>query len=170
MKRGKLRKQSKTKVSTLKRKLWKVFADYIKLRDKYTCFTCGRKGEGSGIHAGHFINKSIGGISLYFHEENVRAQCLTKDSKILTKKLGYLPINKINIGDKIKAFDEKTFKKIDGVVTNINSFIPEKLYKVEMEDGSVFFCTGDHKVVANNKWMTVEDMLHSCVAHDILEI
>jgi hypothetical protein len=75
MKRGKLQKQSKTKVSTLKRKLWKVFADYIKLRDKYTCFTCGRKGEGSGIHAGHFINKSIGGIALYFHEDNVRAQC-----------------------------------------------------------------------------------------------
>ena len=75
MKRGKLQKQSKTKVSTLKRKLWKIFADYIKLRDKYTCFTCGRKGEGSGIHAGHFINKSIGGIALYFHEENVRAQC-----------------------------------------------------------------------------------------------
>lgn len=75
MKRGKLQKQSKTKVSTLKRKLWKVFADYIKLRDKYTCFTCGRKGEGSGMHAGHFINKSIGGIALYFHEENVHAQC-----------------------------------------------------------------------------------------------
>lgn len=75
MKRSKLRKQSKTKVSTLKRKLWKVFSEYIRLRDNYTCFTCGRKGEGSGIHAGHYIPKSIGGIALYFHEKNVHAQC-----------------------------------------------------------------------------------------------
>ena len=27
------------------------------------------------MHAGHFIPKSVGGITLYFHEENVRAQC-----------------------------------------------------------------------------------------------
>lgn len=75
MKRSKLRKQSKTKVSTLKRKLWKVFSEYIRLRDNYTCFTCGRKGEGSGIHAGHFLPKSISGIALYFNEDNVHAQC-----------------------------------------------------------------------------------------------
>lgn len=39
------------------------------------CFTCGRKATGSGMHAGHFIPKSVGGISLYFHEDNVHAQC-----------------------------------------------------------------------------------------------
>lgn len=62
-------------ISSLKKKLWVVFSKYIRLRDNYTCFTCGRKGEGSGIHAGHFISKSVGGIALYFHVENVHAQC-----------------------------------------------------------------------------------------------
>lgn len=27
------------------------------------------------MHAGHFISKAIGGNELYFHEENVHAQC-----------------------------------------------------------------------------------------------
>jgi len=75
MKRTQLKKQSKVKISVLKKKLWKVFSEYIRKRDRFTCFTCGRKGEGSGLHAGHYIPKSIGGIELYFHEKNVHAQC-----------------------------------------------------------------------------------------------
>lgn len=66
----------KTKTTgQLKKDLWKVFSAYIRKRDNYTCFTCGRKGEGGGIHAGHFVSKSVGGLSLYFHEDNVHAQC-----------------------------------------------------------------------------------------------
>lgn len=75
MKRTPLRKKSKTSISKLKEKLWKVFSLYIKNRDKWTCYTCGRKAEGAGMHAGHFISKRIGGIALYFHEDNVHAQC-----------------------------------------------------------------------------------------------
>ena len=75
MKKIKLRKKSKQKIPVLKRKLWKVFSDYIKKRDKNICFTCGRKCEGSGAHAGHFIPKSVGGLALYFDEENVHCQC-----------------------------------------------------------------------------------------------
>lgn len=75
MKRTTLRKVSKAPISKLKAKLWKVFSEYIRTRDKGICFTCGRKAEGSGYHAGHFISKSVGGIALYFHPENVRGQC-----------------------------------------------------------------------------------------------
>lgn len=75
MKRGTLKKVSKAPVSKLKAKLWKVFSEYIRKRDKGICFTCGRKCEGSGYHAGHFIPKSVGGIVLYFHPENVNGQC-----------------------------------------------------------------------------------------------
>lgn len=59
----------------LKKILWKHFSLYIRKRDKFTCFTCGRKGDGQGMHAGHFIPKSVGGLALYFHEDNVHAQC-----------------------------------------------------------------------------------------------
>lgn len=65
----------KQKLSSLKKKLWKVFSEYIRNRDKWTCYTCGRKATGSGLHAGHFIPKSVGGLTLYFHEDNVHAQC-----------------------------------------------------------------------------------------------
>jgi len=58
-----------------KKKLWTVFSLYIRARDNYTCVTCGKKGKGPGIHAGHYITKSVGGLSLYFHEQNVHAQC-----------------------------------------------------------------------------------------------
>lgn len=75
MKRSCLKKKSKQKVSVLKRKLWEQFAKWIKNRDQNICFTCGKKGEGSGIHCGHFIPKSVGGIALYFHEDNCHAQC-----------------------------------------------------------------------------------------------
>ena len=27
------------------------------------------------MHAGHFVPKSVGGITLYFHEDNVHSQC-----------------------------------------------------------------------------------------------
>jgi 5-methylcytosine-specific restriction endonuclease McrA len=65
----------KKNISQLKKKLWTVFSQYIRQRDGYICFTCGRKGEGSGIHAGHFISKAAGGLALYFNEDNVHAQC-----------------------------------------------------------------------------------------------
>lgn len=61
----------KQKISTLKKKLWAVFSEYIRKRDEGVCFTCG----GNGSQAGHFIPKSIGGIELYFNERNVHAQC-----------------------------------------------------------------------------------------------
>lgn len=59
----------------LKKKLWEVFSKYIRLRDKGICFICGRKCEGSGYHAGHFIARSVGGLALYFHEDNVHGCC-----------------------------------------------------------------------------------------------
>lgn len=70
-----IKKPKKPTISTLKKKLWHVFSLYIRNRDKWTCFTCGRKAEGSGLHAGHFVPKSVGGLALYFHEKNVNAQC-----------------------------------------------------------------------------------------------
>ena len=58
-----------------KKVLWKYFAKYVKQRDKNKCFTCGKIAEGKGMHAGHYIPKSICGLALYFSERNVHAQC-----------------------------------------------------------------------------------------------
>ena len=94
MKRTPLRKVSKQSNAKLKKKLWKVFSQYIRKRDDGVCFTCSRKASGSGYHAGHFISKAAGGIALYFDEDNVHGQCyhcninLGGNSYIYGQKLG----------------------------------------------------------------------------------
>lgn len=73
-----LKKKSKKKpltTSKLKKKLWKFFSLYIRQRDRGVCFICNRRCEGSGYHASHFIPKSVGGLELYFHEDNVHGCC-----------------------------------------------------------------------------------------------
>ena len=68
-----------SKLGTLKSNLWKVFSLYIRLRDAdqwgyCECITCGKRHHYKDIDAGHFIPKSRG-LSIYFMEENVNAQC-----------------------------------------------------------------------------------------------
>lgn len=62
-------------ISWHKKKLWSIFSKWIRERDNYTCFTCGKKAEGSGMHAGHFITGATCTAKLYFDEMNVHAQC-----------------------------------------------------------------------------------------------
>lgn len=69
------RTQRRLSDSGLRKLAWKTFSDYIRERDNWTCFTCGRKGEGKNIHAGHFYPKKIGGVLLRFSPINCFAQC-----------------------------------------------------------------------------------------------
>ncbi len=62
-------------VSKLKKKLRSLFSLYVRKRDGYKCVTCGKAGEGSQIHGGHFITGATCGTELYFDETNVHAQC-----------------------------------------------------------------------------------------------
>src|SRR5674476_323265 len=64
----------KISTQTLKRKLWKVFSEFIRRRDDGLCISCGKKFEWQQTDAGHFIAKT-GGLSIYFDPENVHAQC-----------------------------------------------------------------------------------------------
>lgn len=68
-------KQKKITLKKAKAKAWKSFSDYIRQRDNWTCFTCGRKGTGKGMHAGHAYPKKMGGVLLRFDEMNCHAQC-----------------------------------------------------------------------------------------------
>ncbi len=73
--KSKAKKAKKVSISSLKKKLWTVFSEYIRTRDKNICFICGKYATGSAYHAGHFIPKSVGGIALYFNEDNVHGCC-----------------------------------------------------------------------------------------------
>ena len=69
------RKKSKTpKKDTLtywKKKFWTEFSRFIRKRDDYICFTCGKEGN----MAGHFIPRRECKLILYFNERNVHCQC-----------------------------------------------------------------------------------------------
>lgn len=106
----------KTKTSILKKKLWTVFSKWIKQRDKNICFTCGRKCEGQGSHAGHFEPKSVGGLALYFNEDNVRCQCfncninLSGNQYIFGEKLGKKMVKKLySLKDKTIKWSESDY-------------------------------------------------------------
>lgn len=70
-----IRNWAKMTVSKKKKLLWEVFTKYIKLRDNYTCVTCGQHSKGQGMGGGHYIAKGACGADYYFHEKNVHAQC-----------------------------------------------------------------------------------------------
>lgn len=73
MKEEPKKKKRPLNISSLKKKVWIVFSRYIRERDNWTCFTCGKMERGSQMHAGHFISRSH--ASTLFHEMNVHAQC-----------------------------------------------------------------------------------------------
>lgn len=61
--------RKKLKVSTMVKRVDKVFSEYIRLRDNYICFTCGKEGN----EAGHFISRRY--KSVRWDERNVNTQC-----------------------------------------------------------------------------------------------
>ena len=169
-----IKKKPERKLRLIKKEADSWFSLYIRLKNSdwrgyTTCYTCGHVSHyKKGMQCGHFASRRF--LNTRFDEENVRVQCLTKDSKLKIVNGAQKSIDKISVGDKIEAFDEKTFKKTGAIVKSTKSFIPNKLYLIEMEDGSSFFSTGDHRVVAGGRWRSIDSMLHSCIECDILEI
>lgn len=63
---------------SLKKKLWKIFSEYIRRRDAdefgwVKCFTCQKRGYWKEFQAGHYIPQSIA-LALVFDERNVQVQ------------------------------------------------------------------------------------------------
>lgn len=68
----------KPKLGDLKKKLWKLTSDYVRLSesDGYfgQCVTCGIRKQWRKLQAGHFIPKAQGN-AVYFDLRNVHTQC-----------------------------------------------------------------------------------------------
>lgn len=60
-------------LNKLKKWVWKAFSDYVRERDNWTCFTCGKQAKGAAMHAGHFVSRVRS--ATMFDEKNVHAQC-----------------------------------------------------------------------------------------------
>ena len=67
------RKVKLKSVSWWKKAAWKVFSRWIRNRDNWTCFTCGTRVLGMGMHAGHFVPRIHN--ATFLSEINVNAQC-----------------------------------------------------------------------------------------------
>ena len=122
MKKGRrLRKYSKNPIVKLKKEAWRIFSLWIRKRDKFCCITCGKKGEGSFMHAGHFISRKHN--ATMFNEKNVAAQCMNCNlwgygnmgvyALILQEKYGEKIIEELTQeSQKIKKFTELELKNI----------------------------------------------------------
>ena len=54
-------------------KAWKLFSQFIRLRDGGVCFTCDDRKSWKLQHAGHYIHRNK---STFFDEMNVNCQCV----------------------------------------------------------------------------------------------
>ena len=77
----KLPKKKPKKLSAYKKKLDKLYSEYIRRRhaDKEgyaNCYTCGARHHWKKLQNGHYVRRSAG-LSVYFLEENCRVQCFS---------------------------------------------------------------------------------------------
>lgn len=88
---------SKKNRQNLKKKLWKVFSEFIRIRDSQNgigmCISCKKPvpypNSTGAWHAGHYYPRSAKYSSLYFDEKNVNGQCSYCNTFLEGNKQGY---------------------------------------------------------------------------------
>lgn len=114
-------------ISKLKKKLDKIFSEYIRLRDSdykgnCKCISCGKDAPafGGSTHAGHLFSRRY--LSIRFDEKNVNAQCAY--------------CNTFLNGNQIKAARGVENKWGEGTVDDLESrmYITTKLNRVDYEE------------------------------------
>ena len=114
-------------ISKLKKKLDKIFSEYIRLRDSdykgnCKCISCGKEAPafGGSTHAGHLFSRRY--LSIRFDEKNVNAQCAY--------------CNTFLNGNQIKAARGVENKWGEGTVANLESrmHVTTKLSRIDYEE------------------------------------
>ncbi len=76
MKKTKLKKKSKQKISLIQRKLWNLCKILIRKKYGNSCYTCGQTGlQGSNWHTGHMWAKASLGAYMKYDLRILRPQC-----------------------------------------------------------------------------------------------
>lgn len=118
-----MKKPKKKSIRELKKVLWVKFSKWIRKRDNYTCFTCGKKDEPSKMDAGHYVPRSKGN-ALYFDERNVNTQC-TSCNRF---KHGNLAIYALKLEERYEAgIIQELFKKGEEVFRPTHEWYEEKI-------------------------------------------
>lgn len=66
-------KRKKTSIAKLKKRADAIFSRYIRIRDNFTCYTCGRVMDLNSSQNGHFVPRQY--LSLRYDEINCHCQC-----------------------------------------------------------------------------------------------
>ena len=93
--------------------------------------------------------------------------CPVVGTRILTADLKWVRVEDLKVGSKLMSFDEQGAangggrKMREGTVTHL-SFIAAPVYKVELSDGTVLRCTGEHQWLqlykGNVAWRRTDDL------------
>lgn len=88
-------------------------------------------------------------------------ECFHKDSAVLTAS-GYKNISKINVGDTIINYSEKTgiFKVdiVDHIYKNTTKSSNEKMYELCFNNGAKIKVTGNHKFLTQRGWIRADQL------------
>ncbi len=157
----------------LKKKAWSLLSKIKRLEEAndngiVECYTCEKRDHWKTMQAGHLLDGRNNAI--LFEEIGIHPQCLTKDSNLKMFNGLSKSIKNVVVGDRLWGFNDVSFELSFCYVLSKRSFVPDVLYEVELNDGKKFYATGDHEVVANNKWVKIKDMLHNVSAYDIMEL
>lgn len=86
--------------------------------------------------------------------------CFTKDQLIVTSE-GNKKISEITIGDKVLSFNEQLKVNELKEVTNIFKYEnKEKVFKINLKNGSCIEVTENHKFYYNGEWVKIKDLLN----------
>lgn len=124
-----LREVSPTKRAKKKRPLghkdlWPLVSKYIRQRDGGVCFTCGRKCDRSGYHAGHFIPSSVSGFALRYSPLNIHGQCYHCN---------------INLGGYGAEYATRMEAKYGKATVNLLHNLKHKRFKIDWEAAVEYF-------------------------------
>ena len=109
-----------------KKRLWKVFSEYIRRRDDGHCFTCSAIKYWKETDAGHYIPNTSSNPSLYFDERNVHCQCTSCNRY----KSGNLSVYAINLEDR---YGQGILQEL-WVKKNIQSKWSDWTYKIKIDE------------------------------------
>ena len=132
-------KTKKKSLSSMKRKVWKLFSEYIRLRDCLQttrlpdygkCITCGKTVPRTLLQAGHFISgRHNAGL---FSERGVNAQCYNCNINLRGNTLEYRR-------QIVKLYGEGADLELEQEARQIKKFTVQELeglilkYKAEIE-------------------------------------
>jgi hypothetical protein len=126
-----------TKQRAEKRAL-KAFSDYIRERDNWTCYTCGKRGDRHNMDAGHMISRRFSAIK--FDEINVHCQCVYCNKYLSGNLHEYIKKFLIEYGmEKYEQLDriKNNYRKGTAIeLVAIEQYFKDKLKTLMMKKGN----------------------------------